>query len=151
MKVLKIFLDLFITDIKYLIRDLLLHYFFYFQSTDHQPQDEKFQKRRTDSASSRVSIQLLNNQIMPALPKLQESQNFHQPPSSRDEENRKPRRHQVVFLSFLRLKQVKPRMKSTAEMMNLMGSNSVISVKINPPLPSENELQVLLELPKVIN
>jgi len=117
-------------------------------STDHQPQDEKFQKRRTDSASSRVSIQLLNNQIMPALPKLQESQNFHQPPSSRDEENRRPRRHQVVFLSFLRLKQVKPRMKSTAEMMNLMGSNSVISVKINPPLPSENELQVLLELPK---
>ena len=152
MKVLKIFLDLFITDIKYLTRDLLLHYFFYFQSTDHQPQDEKFQKRRTDSASSRVSIQLLNNQIMPALPKLQESQNFHQPPSSRDEENGRPRRrHQVVFLSFLRLKQVKPRMKSTAEMMNLMGSNSVISVKINPPLPSENELQVLLELPKVIN
>ena len=88
---------------------------------------------------------------MPALPKLQESQNFHQPPSSRDEENRWPRRHQVVFLSFLRLKQVKPRMKSTAEMMNLMGSNSVISVKINPPLPSENELQVILELPKVIN
>ena len=148
MKVLKIFLDLFMTDIKYLTRDLLLHFFFCFQSTDHQPQDEKFQKRRTDSASSRVSIQLLNNQIMPALPKLQESQNFHQPPSSRDEENRRPRRHQVVFLSFLRLKQVKPRMKSS-EM--LMGSNSVISVRINPPLPSENELQVLLELPKVIN
>merc|ERR1719510_2779261 len=82
---------------------------------------------------------------MPALPKLQESQNFHQPPSSRDEENRRPRRHQVVFLSFLRLKQVKPRMKSSEI---LMGSNSVISVKINPPLPSENELQVLLELPK---
>ena len=83
---------------------------------------------------------------MPALPKLQESQNFHQP----SRESQRPR-HQVVFLSFLRLKQVKPRMKSTAEMMNLMGSNSVISVKINPPLPSENELQVILELPKVIN
>ena len=82
------------------------------------------------------------------LPKLQESQNFHQPPS-REESLSRPR-HQVVFLSFLRLKRVKPRMKSS-EMNNLMGSNSVISVRINPPLPSENELQVLLELPKVIN
>ena len=80
-------------------------------------------------------------------PKLQESQNFHQPPSR---ESLSRPRHQVVFLSFLRLKQVKPRMKSS-EMNNLMGSNSVISVRINPPLPSENELQVLLELPEVIH
>ena len=92
-------------------------------------ENEEFQKRRTDSASSRVSIQLLNQIIDFG------GHGGHQQP-----------RHQVVFVSYLRLllKQVKK-----LGMTKPIGSNSAISVRMSPAMPENQELQVLLELPQV--
>ena len=106
-------------------------------------QNEEFQRRRTDSASSRVSIQVLNNQIMRTAEEEKDS-GLHRPS------------HQVVFVSFLRLvpKQVESnnfegRRSSSSTRRKSMGSNTVISVRMTPsPLPRE-EFQVLLELPQV--